>query len=1005
LSIRFESLEERLAPSATQFAVIGDYGLASSPGEAKVAALVKTWNPDAVITLGDNNYSNGSAATIDANIGQYYHSYIGNYTGSYGAGSAVNRFFPTLGNHDWQTHRGTPPLPTPYLNYFTLPGNERYYTFTQGPVQFFAIDSGNGAGDGSDSPEPDGYSSTSVQGQWLKAQLAASTAPWKIVYFHHPAYSSGVLGSNAVMQWPFQAWGATAVMAGSDHDYERLNIGGLPYFVNGLGGESYVAFTGAPAAGSQVRYADNWGAMHVTASDTQIQFQFISLSGTVIDSYTVQALNTLPTVTVAATDATAAEPGTDTGTFTVTRTGSTAAALTVNLTVGGTATNGVDYTTIANTVTIPAGSSTATVQVTPIDDTLVEGDETVVLGVGASSAYNVSAANSATVTILDNDTTAATLVASGAAWKYLDNGTDQGIAWQAVGFNDGTWKSGNAELGYGDGDEATVVGYGPNASTKYITTYFRKAFTVANAAAINSLTLRLVRDDGAVVYLNGAEVYRNNMGAGAVNYTTLAPLAIGGADESTWLQAALSPANLVSGTNVLAVEIHQASPDSSDISFNLGLDATLNTVAPGAPSAPDLIATSDNGLDNDDNITSITTPTFTGTATAGSTVNLYSDGALVGSSAATDGVYTITTGVLGNGTHAMTATSTDAAGNVSPASAALSVTIDTVSPTASVVAVTPNPRSTAVSQMSIVFSEVVSGLDLADLKLSLGGGANILTSSQTLVTADGITWTLGNLSGLTGALGSYSLTLTAAGSGITDKAGNPLTADASAAWQVVPAPTIIDDGAAGFTTVGSWKVTNGQGFQSDFRSNNAGTGSRTATWTFTGLTPGTYQVSATWVAAGNRATNAPFTVLQGSTVLGTSAVNQRLAPADFTDAGAAWKNLGGPYQITGTSLTVRLTDKANGIVIADAVRVVLIPPQQPAAKAAAAVQPAASAPLALASPVIPQPRVDLSNLVDLAAPAPAVVGADLSTGFSWQLMTRRRRLGASVFAEFFDGSM
>jgi hypothetical protein len=159
------------------------------------------------------------------------------------------------------------------------------------------------------------------------------------------------------------------------------------------------------------------------------------------------------------------------------------------------------------------------------------------------------------------------------------------------------------------------------------------------------------------------------------------------------------------------------------------------------------------------------------------------------------------------------------------------------------------------------------------------------------------------------------------------------------------------------------------------------------------------------LTSSNRATNAPYAVLQGSTVLGTLAVNQRLAPADFTDAGAAWKDLGGPYQITGTSLTVRLTDQANGVVVADAVRVQLILPQQPAAMSATAVQPAASAPLARALPMIPQPRNDLANLVDLAAPAPAVVGADLSNGFPWQLMTRRRRLGGSMFAEFFDGSM
>jgi tartrate-resistant acid phosphatase type 5 len=930
--LRLESLEDRLTPAATRFAVIGDYGLAST-GEAGVANLVKGWNPDLVITLGDNNYPTGSAATIDANVGQFYHDYIGNYAGSYGAGSATNRFFPALGTHDWQTRSGTPALPTPYLNYFTLPGNERYYTFTQGPVQFFALDSGDGSGGNTDGFEPDGFSSTSVQAQWLKSQLAASTAPWRIVYFHHPAFSSGVLGSNPIMQWPFQAWGATAVMAGSDHDYERLAVNGIPYFVNGLGGESYVAFTGTPLPSSQVRYAGNWGAMQVNAADTQIQFQFISLSGTVIDSYTVQAANTLPAVSVAATDATAAEPGTDTGTLTVTRTGSTATALTVNLSVGGTATNGVDYTTIPGAVTIPAGAASATVQVTPVDDTLVEGSETVTLTAAAGAGYNVVAPNSATVTILDNDGTSTNLVAAGSAWKYLDNGSNQGTAWQASGFDESTWKSGNAELGYGDGDEATVVGYGPDANNKYITTYFRRTFTVANAAAVSSLQLRLIRDDGAVVYLNGVEVFRSNMNPGPVTYTSLAPLSIGGADESTWLPATISPTGLVSGTNVLAVEIHQASPDSSDISFNLGLDAIVSTAGPPAPAAPQLTPASDNGLDNDDNITSIVTPTLTGTAAAGNTVNLYSDGTLVGTGVATNGVYTITTSPLGDGLHAMTVTATDAAGNVSPASPAANVTIDTVGPTVGIPAVTPNLRSTAVGQLSIVFNEPVAGLDLADLSLTLNGGPNLLTTSQTLTTADGVTWTVGNLAGLTSAVGSYSLSLTAAGSGITDRAGNPLTTGAAASWQVVPAPLIIDDGGAGFTTAGPWKVTTGQGFQGDFRTNNSGNGSRTATWTFTGLTAGQYRISATWVAAGNRATNAPFTVLTDGTTLGSLAVNQRLAANDFTDAGAGWKILGGPYTITGTSLTIRLTDKANGVVVADAVRLerVVTPTASPAA--------------------------------------------------------------------------
>src|SRR5215218_7714607 len=134
-----------------------------------------------------------------------------------------------------------------------------------------------------------------------------------------------------------------------------------------------------------------------------------------------------------------------------------------------------------------------------------------------------------------------TLVPAGATWKYLDNGSNQGTAWSANAFDDAAWAAGPAQLGYGDGDEATVVGFGPDSANKYITTYFRRSFNVNDAGAFAALTLRLLRDDGAVVYLNGAEVWRSNMPAGAVSYTTPASVAIGGADESAFFQTNISP--------------------------------------------------------------------------------------------------------------------------------------------------------------------------------------------------------------------------------------------------------------------------------------------------------------------------------------------------------------------------------------------------------------------------------------------------------------------------------
>ena len=260
-----------LAQSGTaRFAVIGDYG-DDSDEEEDVANLVKSWDPDFIITTGDNNYPDGEASTIDRNIGQYYHEFIYPYSGNYGAGASTNRFFPSLGNHDWHASGARP-----YLDYFTLPGNERYYEFIRGPVHLFAIDS--------DVDEPDGRTASSDQAEWLRRELAASNAPWKIVYFHHPPYSSGRHGSTTSMRWPFKEWGATAAIAGHDHTYERLIINDFPYFVNGLGGASRYAFEEI-LSGSRARYNADFGAMLINATDTSITFQFINRSGDVIDTY------------------------------------------------------------------------------------------------------------------------------------------------------------------------------------------------------------------------------------------------------------------------------------------------------------------------------------------------------------------------------------------------------------------------------------------------------------------------------------------------------------------------------------------------------------------------------------------------------------------------------------------------------------------------------------------------------------------------------------------------
>jgi hypothetical protein len=174
-----------------------------------------------------------------------------------------------------------------------------------------------------------------------------------------------------------------------------------------------------------------------------------------------------------------------------------------------------------------------------------------------------------------------TLIAWGSDWKYLDDGSDQGIAWRNVSFPQAdTWVSGPAELGYGDGDEATVVSYGPNASDKYPTTYFRHVFQVPDPSAYTNLNFRLRFDDGGVVFLNGAQIHRTSSMPVTFNYLTYA--SIGTTTDNDEDTGTVNATLLQPGDNVVAVEIHQDDGGSSDISFNFELIAEPTPV----PSPP-----------------------------------------------------------------------------------------------------------------------------------------------------------------------------------------------------------------------------------------------------------------------------------------------------------------------------------------------------------------------------------------------------------------------------------
>ncbi|TIC84808.1 PKD domain-containing protein [Nocardioides sp. GY 10113] len=187
-----------------------------------------------------------------------------------------------------------------------------------------------------------------------------------------------------------------------------------------------------------------------------------------------------------------------------------------------------------------------------------------------------------------------TLLGPNTAWSYWDQGTTP-TGWNTPGFDASAWPTGIPRLGYGDTFDTTILGYGPSASSKYLSYYFRASFTLS--AIPEGLGLLLSSDDGAVVYLNGTEVARDNMPSGTITGDTRALSDRSGGAETALAGFALDPALLTTGTNTLAIEVHQSSRGSSDMGLDVELDAqsSATTTTNQSPTA-EFAATVD-GLD------------------------------------------------------------------------------------------------------------------------------------------------------------------------------------------------------------------------------------------------------------------------------------------------------------------------------------------------------------------------------------------------------------------------
>ncbi len=178
------------------------------------------------------------------------------------------------------------------------------------------------------------------------------------------------------------------------------------------------------------------------------------------------------------------------------------------------------------------------------------------------------------------------IIPRGSVWKYLDDGSDQGDAWRTSEFDDSAWGSGAAPLGYKFGDIKTTLPSG-SGSRKPYTTYFRRHFTIDDLSDIRGLIIQLRREDGAAVYINGKRVVNSNLPVEGVTYKTKALIAMSSASGVNYLVYHIGADCLNVGDNIIAVEVHQISSTSSDLSFDLQLQT--ETLEPDAP----LLGTSD----------------------------------------------------------------------------------------------------------------------------------------------------------------------------------------------------------------------------------------------------------------------------------------------------------------------------------------------------------------------------------------------------------------------------
>jgi hypothetical protein len=401
------------------------------------------------------------------------------------------------------------------------------------------------------------------------------------------------------------------------------------------------------------------------------------------------------------------------------------------------------------------------------------------------------------------------LLSSGAVWSYLADGSNQGTAWRQPGFDASAWPTGASQLGWGGRGETTVLPSGT------ITQYFVKHITVADPNAIPSLTLRLKRDDGAAVYVNGNEVARSNLPAGTLTSATYPTTKVTAADGVTWYEFTIPTATLVAGDNVIAAELHQDAKSDTRAVFDLELRSTVSSATPVVT----LNVPANNGY------VKTTSTTLSGlcTTSAGTvTVNLSGAQTSILTTPCVANEWNVVT-PLGDGGYAAVASQTDSGTGLVGTSASSSFTVDTVAP---VVTLDSPTAGVTLGAATPTFAGQCSTAD-GNVKVAITGAA-----AQTVTTA----CSAGTYSVASNALPTGTFSATASQ---TDAAGNVGASSATSFGIDITAPVTTDDSASFGSAWRSSAVT------VTLSPTDAGVGVATTYYTTDGSTPTTASATGT----------------------------------------------------------------------------------------------------------------------------------------------------------------